>query len=75
MNISHGDSFDHKQWLRDFEIASKNHSGFKELRADIFRDTVAFVQAGGYQIDGKHIPILNDNVTQNSGYFDAPAAV
>jgi len=38
--------FDHIKWLSDFQIALSKKEGFREMRAQIFRDTVKFVQSG-----------------------------
>ena len=62
-------NFDHKQWLKDFQIASAKKEGFRELRAQIFKDTVKFVQSG-YVINGKQINIDNECII--SEFFTKP---
>jgi uncharacterized protein (TIGR02452 family) len=64
--------FNHIQWLKDFRTASKLRTNFKELRADIFKQTIRFVQAGGYDLDEKFIKISNDGIAENTTFYDAP---
>ncbi|MDR3286012.1 MAG: hypothetical protein LBT27_01040, partial [Prevotellaceae bacterium] len=54
------DKFDCVEWLKEFEIASAKKSGFRELRAEIFKNTINIVQSGGYRIDNKFVKIIND---------------
>jgi len=62
--------FNHTQWLKNFEQATRNRIGFRELRAEIFKQTVDFVQQGGCTVDGKFVPISNDKITKNTEFFD-----
>jgi len=64
--------FDHITWKKQFENASAVKTGFKELRIKIFKDTVKFVQNGGYYTDDKFINIPNDLPDNMSEYFNAP---
>jgi uncharacterized protein (TIGR02452 family) len=48
----------------------KNRSGFRELRAEIFQQTIKFVQQGGYFADGTFVEISNENVIKNSVFYD-----
>jgi uncharacterized protein (TIGR02452 family) len=64
--------FDHITWLKQFEWASANKEGFRELRAKIFQDTIKFVNAGSYRVGDKLVSICNENVIENAEYFDAP---
>jgi len=39
-------TFSHTEWLREFRIASKKRAGYRELRAEIFQQTVQVVKEG-----------------------------
>jgi len=71
MNTSKND-FNHIKWKKSFEIASKEKAGFRELRADIFQNTIKLVKNGGYYIDGYLINIPNNLLTEKTEYFTAP---
>jgi uncharacterized protein (TIGR02452 family) len=62
------ENIDHIEWLKKFELASKNGNGFRELRADIFADTIKIAGAGAYDLNDKHIAIDNSDII--SEYFD-----
>jgi uncharacterized protein (TIGR02452 family) len=62
-------TFDPLRWLREFRIASKRKEGFRELRAEIFQETVALVSAGAYRLDDCEIKIDNHRV--RTEFFDA----
>jgi uncharacterized protein (TIGR02452 family) len=64
--------FDHRAWLKEFRAASAAKSGFRELRVEIFENTAAIVNSGGYQIDGQEIPINSDTAAEETEYFTAP---
>jgi len=64
--------FNHLNWLKAFKAASVNRSGFKELRKEIFVDTVKFVKNGGYHVNDNFIVISNALPENTSEYFDAP---
>ena len=61
--------FNHVRWIKDFQVASSERQGFRELRAQIFKDTLRFVQSG-YKLEGSQIVIENDCII--SEYFDKP---
>jgi len=61
--------FDHIKWLNDFQTASSKKEGFRELRAQIFKDTLKFAKSGYKQ--GKQ-KIVIDNDLVSSEYFDKP---
>ena len=65
-------SFDHIKWIKDFRIASEKVSGFRELRAEIFKQTVEIVQKGYYFVDGEKISISNDNVAEETIFYHKP---
>jgi uncharacterized protein (TIGR02452 family) len=64
--------FDHVRWKKQFEAASAKINGFRELRAEIFQNTIELVQNGGYYADGIFINIPNTLLDNKSEYFDAP---
>lgn len=64
--------FDHIGWIKDFQMASSKGEGFRELRAQIFKDTLKFVQSG-YVINDEQITIDNECIT--SEYFDKPGKI
>jgi uncharacterized protein (TIGR02452 family) len=64
--------FDHIKWKNQFEIASKKGDGFRELRANIFQNTIKIVKNGGYYVDDIFISIPNKLLTEKTEYFNAP---
>jgi len=62
--------FNHIKWKNDFRLASERGEGFSALRAQIFQDTVKFVCAGRYCVDGAYFDINSDNIITE--YFDKP---
>lgn len=62
--------FDPFDWLRQFKIASESRSGFRELRADIFQNTVNIVCANGYRIGDESVIFNNDATRQDSTLYD-----
>jgi uncharacterized protein (TIGR02452 family) len=64
--------FDHRLWIEKFKIASEQHEGFRELRAEIFQDTVRFVQNGGYMVNGSRVVLDNEGVAEGAVLFDRP---
>jgi uncharacterized protein (TIGR02452 family) len=62
--------FDHIKWKEDFSKASVQNSGFRELRAEIFQETIKFVQSNGYLINDKQVNIDNSIIV--SEYFTKP---
>jgi uncharacterized protein (TIGR02452 family) len=67
-----GNDFNHIDWKRQFEIASSQQSGFKELRAEVFQNTVKLVRDGGYHVDDAFINIPDKILEEKTEYFDAP---
>ncbi len=61
-------SFSPTDWLNQFRIASQNKSGFRELRADIFQQTVEVVKQGKYECDGNFVK-LDSIITTKETYF------
>jgi len=60
-------TFDNNNWLRKFT----QKAGFKELRAEIFRQTVEIVNSGGYILNGKEIAVDKTVIAANTEFFDA----
>jgi uncharacterized protein (TIGR02452 family) len=71
MNSSKND-FDHIKWKNQFEVASKEKTGFRDLRADVFQNTIKLVKNGGYYVDGIFINIPNNLLTEKTEYFTVP---
>jgi uncharacterized protein (TIGR02452 family) len=71
MNTSKND-FDHIKWKYQFETASKEKTVFRELRADVFQNTIKLVKNGGYYVDGNFINIPNNLLNEKTEYFTAP---
>jgi len=67
-----GSDFDHINWKKQFEIASSRQSGFRELRAEVFQNTVKLVRNGGYHVDDVFVNIPNKIPEEKTEYFDAP---
>jgi uncharacterized protein (TIGR02452 family) len=63
-------TFDHIQWIKNFQAASLKREGFRELRAAIFQATIKFVQSNGYVVGNRHIEINNENIFTE--YFTKP---
>jgi len=57
----------HIKWLNDFKTASSKREGVRDLRVQIFNDTLKFAESG-YTIDNKQIVIDNKSII--SEYFD-----
>ena len=70
---THSESFDSVEWLRNFRIASEGRTGYRELRADIFKGTVNLVKSGGYYLDNEKVIISNEGISENTEFFDSPA--
>ena len=61
--------FDYNKWLNDFHAVSLRKGNLRELRVQIFNDTLKFVKSG-YKLGKQQIIIDNDCVI--SEYFDKP---
>jgi len=66
------EGFNSIEWLKKFIIASKERTGFRELRAEIFKGTLECVKSGGYNFGNYPIVISNEGVSENTEFFDAP---
>jgi len=58
--------FYNNKWLKEF--AQKTRC--KELRAEIFQQTVEIVNSGGYVLNGKEIAIDKTKLAENTEFFD-----
>ena len=63
-------SFDNTVWLKNFRAVSAQNAGVRELRAEIFRQTIEIVLSGGYILDGKEVGIDKTEITANTEFFD-----
>jgi len=63
-------TFDNNQWLEKFKAASAKKAGFRELRQEIFEQTVQIVNSGGYVLNGKEIAIDKTEIARNTEFFD-----
>jgi uncharacterized protein (TIGR02452 family) len=64
--------FNPVDWINDFKIASKNRVGFRELRAEIFKQNIQVVKQESYSLNGNVVEIPNDDVIVDTVYFDKP---
>jgi len=71
MNTPKND-FDHIKWKSQFENDSKGKDGFRELRAEVFQNTIKVVKNGGYYVDGIFVNISNELLPEKTEYFTAP---
>jgi uncharacterized protein (TIGR02452 family) len=65
-------SFSPVEWLRKFRIASENKSGFRELRAEIFQQTVKVVSLNQYEIEDKHVKLDIAEVKKETFFYKKP---
>ena len=73
--------WDHESWLDRWKEAVKIMSKYKRrqytgpLLAQVYKDTVAKVKAGGYDNYGKHVDLmLNPDIEAQTVFYDSPAA-
>ena len=64
--------FDHLNWKKQFEIASIKKVGFRELRMEVFQNTINLVQKGGYYVNDVFINIPNKLSYEKTEYFISP---
>lgn len=67
--------FSSSEWLSAFKKASQMVVGFRELRAEIFQQTVKVVQAGGYTVEDVTIHIDKEEVSKQTKFYTAPTAL
>jgi uncharacterized protein (TIGR02452 family) len=61
-------NFDHITWKKQFQTSTN----YRNLRAEIFKNTVELVQNGGYDVDGVFVNIPKTLSAESSEYFYAP---
>lgn len=60
------------KWLENFRIASNIRQGFRELRAEIFQQTVEIIKNGGYQKNDVWITIDSELEQAHTKFYDNP---
>ena len=66
-------SFSPIVWLNQFKAASHNKSGFRELRAEIFQQTIKVVQSGKYEFNGRLVKFDNLKVIKETYFYKKPS--
>ena len=64
-------AFNNINWFKNFRAASAQKAGFRELRAEIFQQTVEIVNSGGYVLNEKEISVDKTAIAANTEFFDA----
>ena len=65
MYIKH---FDHITWIKEFAQRAR----CRELRAEIFQQTIGIVNSGGYVLNGKDIAVDKTEIAAKTQFFDTP---
>ena len=65
-------SFSPIEWLNQFRTARRNKSGFRELRSEIFQQTVKTAKNGHYEYQDKLVKIDNTEVTKETYFYKKP---
>jgi uncharacterized protein (TIGR02452 family) len=63
---------DPSTWIKIFQEASLKKEGFRELRAEIFQQTVKAVMAARYSHENKTIELDNSDTRENTYFFTRP---
>jgi uncharacterized protein (TIGR02452 family) len=65
------------KWLNQFytAIKQKRYEEVKQLRKEIFRQTLEFVERGYYALNNKKIKINNSNTIKNTYFYDEPPKI
>lgn len=61
-------SFSPSEWIKQFKTASQKRAGFRELRAQIFRQTVKLFEQNEYECNGELVK-LDTALTARETYF------
>jgi len=69
------DSFSPTEWLNQFRTALQKKSGFRELRAEIFQQTVKVVQRGKYKCNGKLVKLDSTEVIKETYFYKKPKPI
>jgi len=67
--------WDHTDWSNKFRVASLAKYGFRELRADVFKDTVKIVKNGGYRLVQRDCIIENQAKDIKTIFYENPPKV
>ncbi len=62
-------NFNHIKWLQQFSEASKNRTGFKELRATIFQQTVQIAKNGNYDVHGITVKLPPNDLINHTAFY------
>ena len=60
--------FNNNNWLKRFRAAQKEE--FKELRTEIYSQTLEIVNSGGYILNGKEFAVDKKEIVANTEFFD-----
>lgn len=73
-NVSDFDanSFNPIDWLKKFITASKNKVGFRELRAEIFQQTIEISKRGEYLLNNNQIKFDNSEIIEGTHFYRKP---
>jgi uncharacterized protein (TIGR02452 family) len=62
--------FDAIDWLKKFRKASAARAGYRELRAEIFQQTVKFAKKGFYFVNNTEVNIFGRNYSDATFFYD-----
>ncbi len=65
-------SFSPSEWVKCFKIASSKKTGFREMRADVFQQTVDLFKQNKYVCNGKLIELDTEATIFNTYFFKTP---
>ncbi|MDL2323142.1 TIGR02452 family protein [Bacteroidales bacterium OttesenSCG-928-A17] len=68
-------SFSPAEWIKQFRTASGNKSGFRELRAEIFQQTVEVALQGEYACGWSSIKLDSASTTKETYFYTKPKAL
>ncbi|MFK7904463.1 MAG: TIGR02452 family protein [Chitinophagales bacterium] len=61
MNEKPKNSWNHLQWLYKFKEPFKTRNRFRQLRVEVFQNTIQLVKNGAYFVEGKQVELENDH--------------
>jgi len=67
--------WDHTDWSNKFRVASLAKDGFRELRAEVFHDTVKIVKNGGYRLVQREYILENQAKDIKTIFYENPPKV
>lgn len=65
-------SFSSVEWIKQFKTASRNKTGVRELRAEIFQQTVEVVQQGEYACGEKLVKLDTVSTAKETYFYKKP---